>query len=509
MMIHREIDERALRPISEVTYLTTENAWRYRAILRYCYTQHERLRHFLMPDEIYEYLKLSPYFASYTEEQLQQDLNQLVNWGNLIPRQETGRVTSIEEFKRRRFRYQCTPYTVEIERMVQELENMGESFGGSLEKSLFDRLLSGLMELGRKEMDDRESASVRYAVEGLSSEEVSLLWSEVYGDFRKLTENATDYLAHLESEKVEELMRTEAFLVYKDTLTEYLRQFVKALQQTSLKIEAILAETPDRLVQVIARHAANYQQSIPRLDGELSEATWEQKVLDEWQGLKSWFLGTEGKESDLLYLQSRTNESIRRITRFVQRLGERHHVLRSRHQEYLEIAAWFASLPDMTSAHALSACIFGVTHTRHLYGDVRLSEDIDGDIWDEAPTILITRPRIRQYRFRTRVGAIVSHGEAKTDLLQNYLDQKETERKFMEGLIRQDQIILADLPTIDAHVRKTLLGWIGRCMTTTDGVSKTEGGRKIKLDLIDSNMIELCSDDGVMRMPNFRLQFLE
>ena len=62
-MIHQNIDERLLRPLPEATYLTTENAWRYRAILRYFYIQHERLRHFLMPEEVFDYLKDSPYFA--------------------------------------------------------------------------------------------------------------------------------------------------------------------------------------------------------------------------------------------------------------------------------------------------------------------------------------------------------------------------------------------------------------------------------------------------------------
>lgn len=42
-----------------------------------------------------------------------------------MARQETGRVRTIEEFKKKKFRYQCSPYTVEIEHMVKSLENMG------------------------------------------------------------------------------------------------------------------------------------------------------------------------------------------------------------------------------------------------------------------------------------------------------------------------------------------------------------------------------------------------
>ena len=264
-MHHESLNGQLLKPILEASYLTAENAWRYRAILRYFYIQHERLRHYLLPEEVYEHLKASQYFANYTEEQLQQDLNQLVNWGNLIPRQETGRVSTIQEFKRRRFRYQCTPYTVEIERMVQNLENMVGSMRGSLERTLFERLLEALLRLTRTLP---AGSSSPYAVGELSSEETNRLWEDVYDDFRKLTENATDYLAHLESEKVEELMRTAALLVYKDTLTEYLRQFMVALQQSSLKIEAVLQNTPPELVKLIAAAVATYQLSIPRLDAQ-------------------------------------------------------------------------------------------------------------------------------------------------------------------------------------------------------------------------------------------------
>ena len=81
------MDARDFRPIIEATYLTTDNAWRYRAILRYFYIQHEKLRHYLYPEEIYGQLKQNPYFTEYQEEQLQADLKQLCEWKNIIPRE--------------------------------------------------------------------------------------------------------------------------------------------------------------------------------------------------------------------------------------------------------------------------------------------------------------------------------------------------------------------------------------------------------------------------------------
>lgn len=94
------MDEQILKPIPEANYLVAVNAWRYRAILRYFYLQHEKLRYYLFPEEIFEHLTSKHYFTDYTEEQLEQDLNQLVEWKNLIPRQDAGKVTTIQEFKK-------------------------------------------------------------------------------------------------------------------------------------------------------------------------------------------------------------------------------------------------------------------------------------------------------------------------------------------------------------------------------------------------------------------------
>lgn len=220
------MEELRQRKIVEASYLTAENAGRYRSILRFFYLQHEKLRHYLYPEDVLAHLKEDVYFEEYTEAQLQADLKQLCDWNNLIPRQETGRVLTIEDFKKKRYRYQCTPYTIEIERMVERLHALGESFGGSLEATLFERLLAAL----RHFSEERGSAS---------GAEFNQTWEDVYACFRKLVEQASDYIAYLKSEKVEECMKSEAFLTYKDAFAEYIRRFILGLQTSSYNIESL------------------------------------------------------------------------------------------------------------------------------------------------------------------------------------------------------------------------------------------------------------------------------
>ncbi|UNC91163.1 TIGR02677 family protein [Candidatus Contubernalis alkaliaceticus] len=492
------MDAKLFQPIVEVNYLTAGNVWRYRAILRYFYIQHERLRHYLFPEEILDYLKQSLFFQDYSQEQLQQDLNQLVEWKNLIPRQDMGKVSTIEEFKRKKFRYQCTPYTVEIERMVQALEQKGDSFGGSLEKTLFDRLLDGLIKISSSQ-----------AVQALPPEELNGIWEDIYDNFRKLTENATDYLAHLESEKVEEMMMTEAFLVYKDAITGYLRSFMSVLQRISLRIESLLREMPAELIRHITEKLAEYYLSIPRLEETPSKEEVAGKYFIRWQSMCTWFLGSDGRESDLVYLQSSTNETIRRITRFAQRIGEKHHNFKSRRKDYLHLANCFVNCQDLQEAHELSACVFGVSHTRHIYSRPKETEDIYVQIWDQPATVITVNPRVRNYREKTRPRPIISHRQEKERLLAQYLQEKEAEQKLIEQMIKKDRIILSELSFSDPYIRKTILNWIGRCMGSRQLVAKTETGRKFRLSKIDDRRITLPWEDGSLQLPNYMIQFLE
>lgn len=182
------------KKVTEASYLTADRAWSYRAILRYFYIQHERMREFLFPEEILAYLREFDEFRDFSEEQLHIDLGALVKWNNLMARQEVGKVRTVEEFKKKRFRYQCTPYTVEFERMLQQLEGMGETFGGSLEKTQFERLYQTLLTI-EKTLEAQEDEK---------AEECAQKWDDVFTYFRTITQNTSDYLAYLNSEEVEE-----------------------------------------------------------------------------------------------------------------------------------------------------------------------------------------------------------------------------------------------------------------------------------------------------------------
>ncbi|MDC3414690.1 TIGR02677 family protein [Terrihalobacillus insolitus] len=482
--------------VKEATYLTAEKAWSYRAILRYFYIQHERMREFLFPEEIYDYLRQFDAFQEYTEDALHQDLDALEKWGNVIARQELGKSKTIEEFKKRRFRYQCTPYTVEFERMLVGLERIGENFGGSLERTQFERLYQSLLKIEETIQPDSSE----------SDEECAQIWEDVTTYFRQIIKNTADYMAYINSEEVEERMQTEAFLVYKDQFTTYLRDFIIALQGTALQIQDLLLGITKEQRQLFFEKVIRHQGQTFRFE-EIKEDPLED--LDgTWMSLMAWFLGNEHGESEYEMLQQRTNETIRRITRVVQRLGERHQHFRSRKKDYLHLAKWFDSMESVDEAHELSSVAFGVFHTRHFFIDHIPTDDIYVDVWDEQPMEHQTKPRIIKYKEKTRAGAIQSNQVKKEKMMQKHLEEKRREKKLIEQYIVENEIKVEQLPVIEAHVRKLLLSWIGKAMARKDRTIKTELGRKVKVEL-EKDRVILHAEDGVLDMPKATFQFLE
>ena len=73
------ITEQLRKPLREANYLNVENTDRYRPILRLFYLKYERMKYWLLQEEVYEELKKSSYFAAYTMEQCQQDLTTLTD----------------------------------------------------------------------------------------------------------------------------------------------------------------------------------------------------------------------------------------------------------------------------------------------------------------------------------------------------------------------------------------------------------------------------------------------
>ena len=366
-----QITDKLLRPLTEVKYLNADNVDRYRCIMRIFFENYEKLHYWMYQEEVYAQMKEDPYFAEYRPEQCLQDLTTLTEWKNLNTIQDTRKVASIEEFKNRKYRYQMSEYSVEIERLVVRLENLFIE-GASLEPTLLERIRLSIQRF--PEMAELDEISVY------------TWWNDLNNDFVRLNQNYQDYMRDLNSVKAEEMMHTKEFLVFKDRLVEYLRNFIKGLQRNVGVIEEDLRMLDEEIRLRVFEKVVNYELSIPRMDVEVSRSMLEDKTNGRYASIYAWFVAENGQENEAGKLFDTTNEIIRRITRYAAQLSEKNALGANRREEYRKVAEMFLKCENIKEAHKLSAMVFGLERPFHLQGElIRETDSMNQEVYEEKP----------------------------------------------------------------------------------------------------------------------------
>ncbi|RHK04832.1 DUF2397 family protein [Enterococcus casseliflavus] len=295
------------KKMTEVTYLSADtNHIRYRMIMRYFFVQHERMRDFIYPEDIFAFMQEQS-ILNYTEEHLTQDLKQLVKWKNIAESYEVKNPRTIEEFNRRNSRYQILPISVEIERMMMRLENQGERFKGSLDVRSFEKLHRVLAEFIEAELDEQQLMDT---------------WQELVSRFTTVKEATSDYMAYLSSEDADFTSERGKLLEFKEKFIRYLRDFILGSHQMAAKIRELLTQKNQvhkRLIQL-----STLPEFSPRLEADIQ--TSEQKLFETqelFQSVHDWFIDRPIQLSEYSLLNQRTDEMIRKITRAIRDLGGR------------------------------------------------------------------------------------------------------------------------------------------------------------------------------------------
>ena len=491
-----QVSDRLIRPLTEVKYLNADNVSRYRCIMRIFFENYEKLKYWLYQEEVYEEMRKDVFWDDYKPEQCQQDLSMLAEWGNLNTIQDTRKVSSIEEFKNKKYRYQMSDYSVEIERLVIRLENLLVE-GASLEPTLLERIRNNI---GRfTEMADRDNS------------EVYTWWKDLGDDFVRLNQNYQDYIRDLNSVKAEEMMHTREFLVFKDRLIEYLRSFIKGLQRNVGVIEENLRLLDDEVREQVFNKIVEYEMGIPRMDTEITEKMIAQKTWGKYQSIYEWFAGSGEQENEAGKLFDTTNDIIRRITRYAAQLSEKNAFGANRKEEYKKVAELFMKCENENEAHKMAAMVFGMEKTFHVSADsIRETDSINRGVYEEAPFSMELKPRIRTYRERTRRSPITeSHGQ-KLETRRKMLQQQKEDMQKINQLEKDGRIDFSGLPVIEPGIREILLKWISDAMESADFTARTDSGRTYQL--IKEPTDEKCTvhcEDGNFTMPKMKIVFRE
>lgn len=493
-----QITGKTMKPLTEAKYLNADNVSRYRAIMRIFLMQYDKLKYKLYQEDVYEAMQQTGLFEDYRIEQCRQDLDMLTEWRNLEAYQDTRRVTSIEEFKNKKFEYSMTDVGVEVERLVQRLENLHIE-GASLEPSLLERIRSYLSEFPQMAEANQENSKV-YA-----------WWNDLSSDFVRLNQNYKDYMSNLSSVKAEQMMQTSAFLAFKDQLVEYLRNFIKNLQRNVGAIEEELRRITDEQKFTVLDKVITYELSIPRIGEEVTRQEITNKIYDRYQSIFEWFCGTTGDDNEASKLFDKTNDIIRKITRYAMQISEKNAMGANRREEYRRTAEIFMKCEDMKQAHRLSAMVFGMEATAHLKADlIRETDTMNGSVYEEQPFEVALKPRIRTYKERASRSAIRDMSREKEAAREILIRTQQEHMEKLRNLEQNGKIDFGNLQVIEPEIREILLNWLSNALEDAGKTARTDEGRVFVIDETEAwQKCVLHCTDGNMTMPRFVLVFQE
>lgn len=264
----------------EVGYAVGEHAERYRRIMRVFFLNKTRdIGWQLGPGDVAHRLR-AEFGIALPDDVLERCLERLVDEGVLVARADTRSVSSSAEWRRKRSVYDITPAGERVERLLAELDALGEELG-ALESgrllAIRDALGRIVGELSRDEPDARAlAADLETVAEAVAA----------------LRQGATDFMTQLQAFTAFDRITSDEFVVQQDVIVGYLQGFHRDLRRHSGPIFTAIDEVErlgvDRLVEL-----ALATRSLPPAIGELTaEQVREQARRAEaarWQAVRAWF----------------------------------------------------------------------------------------------------------------------------------------------------------------------------------------------------------------------------
>lgn len=458
-------------------HVTAERAESYRAIMNCFAAAKRQFRLHLRPDEVLSTTQW-PDLAPDLDE-LTALLARLVDWGNLQAQPDTARVSTIEDFYRKRLLYRLTPggdaAEAGLQAFAEALARRGELQSVALDDIL--ERLSNLAQLARDTPPD--AAKVHEALRDLVNV------------FVGLAQNAEAFMAGLA--RTLELQRAdlEAVMTFKTRLIEYLERFIGDLversSRISLKLREIESVSTD-LLRIAAEREA--RDAAPDDAHAQSEATTERLSAweERWSGLLRWFISDDHTPSQAELLRASARAAIPRLLIAVSMLNERRAGRSDRSADFRTLALWFAEAPNVGDAHRLWRAAFGLAPARHL------SLAVEGDVsaaasWRDAPPLPI-HPRLREVgQLATRGGPpkIQERSRERALLAARLAEEAAQLEAARARLATGREIRLSELGALDRHAFRLFLSLLGEALAAQTAphvpVERTSGDGSLRIRL--------------------------
>ena len=452
------------------------------------------------------------------DDQLTEALEQLVKWGNLRADVDTSRVTTVEDFHRKRSLYQLTAEGHAAEQAISFYEEAIGRRGQLQSVALADIAgqLQALLALGKE--SDPDPAKIH------------LLLLSVAERFSSLADNAQAFMSALRRAIDFSDGDVDGFIAYKERLIDYINRFIADLANSGAQIAVLLGDLEaaghERLLAVAARREA--ADAAPEgADAAAALADAEEQTLDawrnRWRGLDDWFTSRDtGHPSQARLLRQAAVTAIKQLVDTVGLLNERRSGRSDRSADFAALARWFAEAPDDAAAHRLWRAAFGLSPARHLSVTGDTADEWEnvpaGTPWGEAPPIRIS-PQLRKtgsYERRGKPTQVKDRSAAKELLRRQAEHEAAQTTEARRRLHTSGPALLSDLDVLDPRAFRLFLSLLGDALAARapcDTEVKTvtsDGSLEVRLRLVpDGGTAAIKTEDGVLTGPEHVIEITD
>jgi uncharacterized protein (TIGR02677 family) len=290
-------------------------------------------------------------------------LEQLKNWGNLLPSSRPVRAASIREYHRARSRYQLSPLGERIQRQAAEILAAADA---AREVS---REMLGLVARGLRELD--EAARLPGGIEPHEAlERISTLFAQ----FGQFADSVRDFYAYLGQVIFRYDLDAAEFTGFKELLLDYAETITDDVAYFAPQIEQHLTSLWPWLPGILARIDESDQGLRALQQADIAIQRSRGRELSDWASLRAWFFDDAGEGSQVSQLRDATLRALQALLVNAKRMIRSATGEVSRRGDLLKLARWFDQADDAT-AHDVFTAAFGLYGARHL--GVASAEDDD------------------------------------------------------------------------------------------------------------------------------------
>ncbi len=449
---------------------------------------------------------------------LERCLERLATDGALAARTDTRAVTSAAEWRRKRSVYDITPAGERVERLLAELDALGEEIG-ALESG---RLLTIRDALARIADGLRAVDGPRIDVPAVAQRLGDDL-ETVADAVAALRQGATDFMTQLQAFTASDRVSSDEFVAQQDVIVSYLQGFHRDLRRHAGPIFASIADVEalgvDRLVE-LAMSVRELPPAIGDLTPEQLAGHARAALRHRWSGVRAWFGEPGSTEAPWALLTGKLLDAIRAIIDLAERLIDRAAGRRDR------VAAWDALTRiiagvDAAEAPACLAVAVGLRAPRHLSGHDADADQHDAGgstAWSDAPPIAVAA-HLRTPGTRVPGSGSPARLAANTALADRVRARQAAEQQQLSRLLKRLQsgevLRMSELHRLHPVELEHLLGLLSRAFgqrrepngarlaTTADG--------RLRLRLVppdDDARATIDAEHGRLDCPDYAIEIL-